>query len=64
MVIDSLVSRIDPLTLPERKATVNVSDPSVVTSAVGVTENVPELSVTLTSPVFVANSPAPVSIVQ
>ena len=64
IVIDSLVCNIDPLTLPERRATVNVSNPSVVESSVGVTVNDPELSVTLTSPVFVVKSPAPVSTVQ
>ena len=64
IVIVPLVASTVPLVLPTRKATVNVSDPSVVASAVGVIENDPLLSSTLTVPLVVAQSPRLSSIVQ
>jgi hypothetical protein len=58
IVTEALVATIVPLVLPVRTATVNVSAPSVVESAVGVTLKVPEFEVTVKLPDDVAKSPA------
>ena len=64
MVIALLVCNTGPLMLFLRMATVNVSAPSVVRSAVGVTLNDPLLLVMVNDPELVAKSPALVSMVQ
>jgi len=64
IVIELLVARTVPLVLPERIETVNVSAPSVVKSAVGVTEKDPLLLVILNDPELVPKSPAFESTVQ
>jgi hypothetical protein len=64
IVTDALVATIVPPVLSVRTATVNVSAPSVVESAVGVMLKVPEFAVTVKLPEDVAKSPALVSTVQ
>jgi hypothetical protein len=57
IVIEVLVASIVPLVLPERIEAVNVSAPSVVMSAVGVTEKDPLLLVIANDPELVPKSP-------
>ena len=64
IVTEVLVDSIIPAILPERIETVNVSAPSVVKSAVGVTEKDPLLLVILNDPELVPKSPAFESTVQ
>jgi hypothetical protein len=58
MVTAVLVATIGPLTLPVRTKAVNVSAPSVVVSAVGVTENEPVFAVMVNDPELTAKSAA------
>jgi hypothetical protein len=64
IVTTLLVASIVPPVLPERIEAVNVSEPSVVKSAVGVTEKDPTFEVMLNDPEAVPKSPAFESIVQ
>ena len=64
MVTSELVATTSSVTLPILILTVNVSAPSVVKSAVGVTENEPVLFVIVNDPLIVEKSPALVARVQ
>jgi hypothetical protein len=64
IVTEALVATTVPLVEPVLMLTVNVSAPSVVVSAVGVTENDPVLLVIVNEPLDVAKSPALVATVQ
>ena len=57
IVTELLVATTVPLVLPVRTDAVNVSLPSVVASAVGVTLNEPELLVIVNDPEIVPKSP-------
>ena len=58
MVTVALVAKTGPDVLPDLRDAVNVSAPSVVESAVGVTEKDPVLFVIATDPELVPKSPA------
>ena len=62
IVTELLVASTVPLMLPERIEAVNVSLPSVVLSAVGVTENDPEFDVIVNDPELVPKSPKLVTV--
>ena len=62
IVTELLVASTVPLMLPERIEAVNVSLPSVVLSAVGVTENDPEFDVIVNDPELVPKSPELVTV--
>jgi hypothetical protein len=64
IVTEVLVASTVPLVLPERIEAVNVSAPSVMPSAVGVTENDPLLLVIVNDPEKILNSTVLSSIVQ
>ena len=62
IVTAELVAMIGPLVLSVLIDAVNVSAPSVVVSAVGVTEKLPALLVKLKLPLLVPKSPALVTV--
>jgi hypothetical protein len=64
MVTELLVATMLPPVLPVLMDTVNVSAPSVVASAVGVTENKPALLLMVKDPLDVPKSPALLCTVQ
>ena len=64
IVTELLVACMVPLVDPVRRYTVNVSVPSVVVSAVGLTEKDPVLPLIVNEPLVVPKSPELVAILQ